>query len=257
MKVNHNWWKEIFDDIYLITDARSVCNNELTRKEVDFVELYLNPGKDDNILDLCGGEGRHSLEMAARGYCKLTVLDFSGFLIKRGKERAKEKGYNISFMLGDARHIGLKTDQFHYVILMANSFGYCFNNNDNLKIINETYRLIKPEGEMLLDICDPDYAYKNFNPFSQHDANNDISVFRKRTLDNNKIITKENVVSKSKGFIREEIYCETIFSEDEIKNIVTNAGFKSVEIKRNYSSHTESNDYGFMTSRMIVKCKKC
>ncbi len=36
-RVDENWWRHIFDDIYLLTDARSVCNEELTRQEVDFL----------------------------------------------------------------------------------------------------------------------------------------------------------------------------------------------------------------------------
>lgn len=256
IKVNPDWWKDLFDDIYLITDARSVCNEELTRKEVDFVEVYLKPGKNDNILDFCGGEGRHSLEMAERGYKKLTVLDYSRFLVTRGKNNAQNKGFNIRFMLGDARQAGLKGNQFHYVVLMANSFGYCFNDEDNLKVLQETHRLIKPKGEILLDVCDPDYVTNNFKPYSQHEANQDIVVLRERILNTNKIMTKESVTSKTNGLIREATYCETIFSEKEIKYMFAKVGFKAIEVKRNFTSHTKEGDYGFMTSRMVVKGKK-
>lgn len=37
VKINPDWWKTIFDEIYLITDVRSVCDEELTSREVDFV----------------------------------------------------------------------------------------------------------------------------------------------------------------------------------------------------------------------------
>ena len=35
--VNPDWWKRIFDDIYLLTDARSVCDDHLTYREVDLI----------------------------------------------------------------------------------------------------------------------------------------------------------------------------------------------------------------------------
>lgn len=38
---NPDWWKTIFDEIYLITDARTVCDDELTCREVDFLEEVL------------------------------------------------------------------------------------------------------------------------------------------------------------------------------------------------------------------------
>ena len=56
--VDPNWWKRLFDEIYLITDARSVCDDALTLREVDFLERVLNLEKSWPILDLCGGQGR-------------------------------------------------------------------------------------------------------------------------------------------------------------------------------------------------------
>jgi D-alanine-D-alanine ligase len=63
-EVPPDWWKSLFDEIYLLTDARTVADRDLTRREVDMVcsLLPLQPG--DRILDLCGGQGRHSLELA-------------------------------------------------------------------------------------------------------------------------------------------------------------------------------------------------
>ena len=35
--VDPDWWKTLFDDVYLLTDARSVCDLALTRREVDLI----------------------------------------------------------------------------------------------------------------------------------------------------------------------------------------------------------------------------
>ena len=32
------WWKTIFDEVYLTTDARSVLDEVITGQEVDFIE---------------------------------------------------------------------------------------------------------------------------------------------------------------------------------------------------------------------------
>ena len=39
IEVDPDWWKTLFDEVYLITDARSVCDSELTRREVDVFDL--------------------------------------------------------------------------------------------------------------------------------------------------------------------------------------------------------------------------
>ena len=37
IKADPEWWKTMFDEVYLLTDARSVCNEEITRREVDLI----------------------------------------------------------------------------------------------------------------------------------------------------------------------------------------------------------------------------
>jgi len=103
IQVDQNWWKDLFDEIYLLTDARSVCNEELTRQEVDFLENFILSDKCASILDLCGGQGRHSLELSRRGFINVTVLDYSRYLINLGKKNAKQEGLNTTFIHGDAR----------------------------------------------------------------------------------------------------------------------------------------------------------
>ena len=75
IEVNPDWWKTLFDDVYLRTDARSVCDADLTRREVDVFCELVPIRKEDRILDLCGGHGRHSLELCRRGYRRCTVFD--------------------------------------------------------------------------------------------------------------------------------------------------------------------------------------
>ena len=57
--VSPNWWKSLFDELYLLTDARTIADDELTRREVDVLCELLPLKYDDRILDLCGGQGRH------------------------------------------------------------------------------------------------------------------------------------------------------------------------------------------------------
>ncbi|MCK5880098.1 MAG: class I SAM-dependent methyltransferase, partial [Holophagae bacterium] len=102
-KLNPDWWKTLFDETYMITDARSVCDDELTRREVDFLEGVFNIERSRPILDLCGGHGRHSLELSRRGFKDVTVLDYSEVLINAGKEKAREEGLSTLFVRGDAR----------------------------------------------------------------------------------------------------------------------------------------------------------
>ena len=51
--VDPEWWKYIFDEIYLLTDARSICNKEITRAEADLMEQPLKQfAMDGDVLRL-------------------------------------------------------------------------------------------------------------------------------------------------------------------------------------------------------------
>jgi D-alanine-D-alanine ligase len=246
------WWQTLFDEVYLVTDARSVCNEDLTRREVDFLEAHLKIGKKDSILDLCGGHGRHSLELARRGYGSATVLDYSGYLVRLGKTRAAEQGLPVRFVRGDARRAGLAGGRFGFVLIMANSFGYFPDDEDNLEILREARRLCRPGGVLLLDLMDSSYVVEHFRPFSKHEANEDVTVRREREMDGNLIRVRETVVCRKRGLIREGGYCERLFREEEIVGLLRQAGFDRIDLRTDFSSHEGPGDYGFMTRRVIV-----
>lgn len=256
MKVNKDWWKRFFNEIYLITDARSVLNPALTRQEVRLIEGTLQLNKADEVLDLCGGCGRHSLELARRGHRNLTVLDFSDYLIRLGRKMARQAGLKVKFLRRDARYSGLKNESFSAVMVMANSFGYFPDEKENLRILQEIHRLLKAGGRMLLDLTDADYARKNLKPFSWHRANKDVLVLRHRQLQGDIVKAREMVISKHRGLLRDGFYCERLYNNDKIARLLKRAGFKSLSIQNNLSLHKARKDFGLLTKRMLVAAVK-
>jgi len=59
--VKADWWKEIFNAYYLKTDGDVVEDMTTTKKEVEIFLDILKPKKENAILDLCCGQGRHTL----------------------------------------------------------------------------------------------------------------------------------------------------------------------------------------------------
>lgn len=75
-----------------------------TIQEVDFLErrLRLEPGM--RVADLGCGCGRHSIELARRGY-KVTALDISPVLVEETRRRAESAGVEIVFHVADMGRI--------------------------------------------------------------------------------------------------------------------------------------------------------
>ena len=254
--VNPEWWKMLFDEVYMITDARSVCDEELTCREVDFIQSTLKLEKSSPILDLCGGHGRHSLEFSRRGFTDVTVLDYSHYLVNLGKETAHREGLGTVFMKGDARETGLPDQSYQAIIVMASSFGYFVEQKEDAKILHEAFRLLMPGGSLLLDLPNRDYVLEHLSPQSWHEADEDIVVCRQRTAENDTIFSREVVISKSRGLIRDAGYCTRLYSPERITECLKSAGFSFLTVQRDFASHTENGDYGCMTHRMVVTAQR-
>lgn len=256
IKVINNWWKDFFNDIYLITDARSVCDPELTSCEVDLLVRILRLKQTDRIIDICGGQGRHSIELARRGYKNLTVLDFSKYLLSIGKKNAEKEGLDIKFVCSDARYNGLKNGLYTVAFIMANSFGYFPSHRENMKILKEAYRLLCNRGRLLLDIANVEYVNKELHKKSWHEANDDILVCREKELKGGLIRAREVVISKSKGLLRDGYYCERLYTRAQIVRYLREAGFGKIAVRENVCLHKNKKDYGLLSSRMFVKASK-
>jgi D-alanine-D-alanine ligase len=254
--VQPDWWKTLFDEIYLKTDARSVCDEELTRREVEVVcdLLSLEPG--NRILDLCGGQGRHSLFLWERSDADCTVVDFSSHLVKLGQKTARERGCPVRFIQGDARDTGLPDSIFDHVIIMGNSLGYLPEPDDDVRILKEAYRLMKPGSNLLVDITDGEKVRMEMTSNAWHRVDEDLVVCRQRELDNGVIKAREMVLSCSKGLVRDQSYAIRLFTPDELEGLMVNAGFVEVCLHRNFRPHDRYGDYGFMNRRILTTAKK-
>ena len=248
-----DWWQRIFDEVYLATDARSIANAEVTRVEVDLIEDTLNPGTKDFVLDLCGGQGRHALELARRGYRNIFVIDYSLPLLVFGSREANKNHLSgISFIRCDARYLCVADSAFDHVVIMGNSFGYFRDNLENKKILSEVLRILKPEGRILIDLINKDYVIASFRPQSWHEATDDLIVCRDRTLVNDGVIVREVVLSKKRGLVRDITYFTRLYEKEEIHSILKNIGFREVSFVDEFKPHKTKGDYGMLSNRVVV-----
>ncbi|HSQ54001.1 MAG TPA: class I SAM-dependent methyltransferase [Candidatus Bathyarchaeia archaeon] len=255
-EVDPDWWKDLFDEVYLTTDARSVCDDEVTRKEIDLLQELIPLSPDQEILDLCGGHGRHSRELALRGFGKCTVFDFSQFLIDRGREAANEAGVAIRFLQGDARKTGLPQERFDHVLVLGNSLGYIASPDGDRDILSEAMRLMKSGGRLLLDIVNGGVLKSGFQPAAWHEIGEEIVVCRRRSLEGDIVYTRELVVSKKSGLVKDRTYLLRIYDPDSMRLLLSKLGFSGINVIRDFSPFRKTGDFGFMNFRMIVTATK-
>ena len=256
LEVDQDWWKTLFDDVYLITDARSVCDESITRREINIISDLIPLRTEDKILDLCGGHGRHSIELCSRGYSDCTMVDYSESLIDFAKKEAAQKCFAIDMIRSDARFTGLSEEKFDHVLILGNSLGYIQLPEADYHILEETYRLLRPGGWLLVDVTDGAVIKDSFIDRSWHEIGDNTVVCRYRELRDDTLAAREMVLDKKKGLIRDRTYAVRLYDRGRLAHLIQSAGFNHIRIHTDFSLHIEEGDYGFMNSRMIATAQK-
>jgi D-alanine-D-alanine ligase len=253
--VDPEWWRQIFNATYLKTDGDVVDDPQLTSKEVDVFCGILNMTSADKILDLCCGQGRVSLELARRGFSNVEGVDRSHYLIQRGKTQAKKEGLSIKFREGDARKLRYSSDTFDVVMILGNSFGYFETVEDDMRVVKEVFRVLKPWGKVLIDVTDGEYLKRKFQPRSWEWIDKKFFVCRERSLslDKQRLISREVVTHVEKGVVADQFYAERLYTKKSISELLEKAGFADVTVHGQIASDsTRNQDLGMMERRIIV-----
>jgi D-alanine-D-alanine ligase len=253
--VPREWWKGLFNETYLQTDGDVVENDENTRQDIDLVLSTVPLVPSHRILDLCCGQGRHSLELCRRGFLDVTGFDQSAYLIQIARNRARSGGLDVPFHEGDARDLPLASSSCDAVLVMGNSFGYLEDEAGNLGILEEIRRILKPSGILLLDLTDGGWIRENFERRSWEWIDRTRFACRERELSANgkRLVCREIVVDIRRGVTAENFYAERLYAETEIAELLGGLGFHTPIRSRSVTSgSTRNQDLGLMSHRMLV-----
>jgi len=253
--VNADWWRRIFNSLYLKTDADVVDDPSITRTEVDLFTNILQVDQGSIILDLCCGQGRHVLEFASRGFKNIEGLDRSHYLINRARIQAKKEGLSIKFREGDARKLPYAPDTFDALMILGNSFGYFESLLDDSRVLKEAFRVLKPSGRLLIDVADGAFLRQNYQPRSWEWIDNRHFVCRERSLssDGGKMISREVISHVNKGVIADQFYSERLYSTESLVELLKSAGINNVKFHGTLLPDSQRNqDLGMMTQRIIL-----
>jgi D-alanine-D-alanine ligase len=249
------WWRKLFNALYVKTDGDVVENLENTRREVDFITASAKIQPHSHILDLCCGQGRHCMELARRGYKHVMGLDRSRYLVRLAKKRAQSEGLQVLFKEGDARNPRLPENSMDCVAIMGNSFGYFSNKQDDERVLTAVGKILRPSGQVVLDITDGGHMHENFEKRSWEWIDDHHFVCRERSIsqDGERLISREVIVHDEMGVIADQFYAERLYTRDSISKLMEMTGFRNVR----HHGHTEAlsdrdQDLGMMARRILL-----
>jgi D-alanine-D-alanine ligase len=253
-----DWWRTLFNALYLETDGDVFENDRNTAEEIDLLIRSAGLRPDDRILDLCCGQGRHALELARRGFRCVTGLDCSRYLIRLARKRARQYGLTVSFREGDARDFHFEGGEFDCACILGNSFGYFERPEDDLAVLEAARRALTPAGRLVMDLMDGEWMRGHFEPRSWEWIGPNRFVCRERSLaeDRERLISREVVVDAERGVIADQFYAERLYPQERLEALLVRAGFCNLCFHQLAAPDSPRNqDLGMTARRLFVACE--
>ncbi|MCF8235492.1 MAG: class I SAM-dependent methyltransferase [Bacteroidales bacterium] len=141
------WYKEMFANYARSYDKEIFVKG--TVQECDFIEQEINHDKSKKILDIGCGTGRHSIELAGRGY-QLTGIDLSNAQIEHAREKAQKTGVEIDFRIDDATSFKLSKKFDLALIICEGAFSLLETDELNYKVLENAYIHLNNGGKIIL-----------------------------------------------------------------------------------------------------------
>jgi ubiquinone/menaquinone biosynthesis C-methylase UbiE len=153
MMTDKKTWERFFDDHAPEYEENVFTKNTIS--EVDFLlaELSVKPG--DSILDVGCGTGRHSIELARRGY-SVTGIDLSSEMLARAAAAADASGVTVDWVHSDAAQFSLPNKFDAAICLCEGAFGLLGQSDDPIEqplaILRNISRSLKPQAKSLFTV---------------------------------------------------------------------------------------------------------
>lgn len=164
--VQANDWKTFFDrHAPKYMDEPFV---KATVAEVDFLIEHLRLNRDQRILDMGCGTGRHALELARRGY-RVTGVDLSDGMLAQARAAAAAEGLTtVTFQQADATRYSTDQPFDRVYCVCEGSLGLIGTGSNpqehDLSVIRNLYNALKPGGRMLITALNAMRHIRLFQP---------------------------------------------------------------------------------------------
>src|SRR5688500_9996784 len=179
------------------------------------------------VLDLCCGVGRHSIELARRGFCVTGVDRFEPFL-DRARSAAADAGVNVEWVRDDMRSFR-RPGGFAGAVSLFTSFGYFHDDEQELGVLRNLFDSLKPGGTALIDVMGKEVLARVFRPSSvtrRHLADGEAVMLDEARVGNDwhHIASTWTYLWPDGGREQFELKCRC-YSAVELKGLLREAGF--------------------------------
>ena len=217
--------------------------------QIDQVIARLDLREGAQILDMCCGPGRHSLELARRGY-KVTAVDRTTSYLDRARKQADSEGLEIEFILEDMRDFRRQA-VFDAAINLYTSFGYFEDPVQNLKVLSNLYASLKEGGRLIMDTMGKEVLARIFITRDWREQDGKFFLQEHNVVKDWRWVENRWIVIDDDGPHEFKI-SHWVYSAAELMEMLKKVGFREVQIFGNL----EGASYDQAARRLVAVARK-
>jgi SAM-dependent methyltransferase len=143
-----DWWQDFFRGGPWSAIQSGGYAAERTSAECDLIQRALELAPGARVLDIPCGIGRHSVELARRGF-RMTGVDFGEEFVAKARAAANDARVSVEFLVGDMREFTTE-EPFDAALCYFGSFGY-FSESDDERFARAVASSLRAGGRFVID----------------------------------------------------------------------------------------------------------
>jgi 2-polyprenyl-3-methyl-5-hydroxy-6-metoxy-1,4-benzoquinol methylase len=237
-----------FDQVFEVDDYmyfyQELLTPERTDQEVDFLKRELELDRPMEILDMACGFGRHANRLAALGHI-VSGVDLAPGFLEIARKEALSLGVAVNYRQGDMRELN-DLARYDRVLLLFTAFGY-FEDHENIRVLRNIARALKPGGWLIFDIRNRDSLFKDFMPYIVTEKDGNLLIDRQSFDSHTGFLYNRRIVIRN-GVRRDKPFFVRMYNLNEIQALLAEAGLKIVKMYGGWDSSPISSE----SRRMII-----
>jgi SAM-dependent methyltransferase len=226
--MSNNDWHQ--DDTFWQTMASQMFSEdrwESAAEEVELIIAMLDLHPQAKVLDMGCGPGRHSLELARRGF-SVTGVDRTILYLDQANQKAKQEGLKVEFVQGDMRSFH-RDNEFDVALSLFTSFGYFEDPQENMRVLQNLLRSLKGGGKLVMEMMGKEILARVFRQRDWQEVNGTIHL-EEREIMSDWSRMRNRWIKIEDGQRNEFIITHWIYSAAELKSMLEASGFQAVNL---------------------------
>lgn len=220
------------------------------KEATDFINRlidYLKPAPNSLMLDIACGKGRHSVQLASKGF-DVTGIDLSEDSIRKAKKKEND---HLHFCIHDMR-LPAWINYFDYAFNFFTSFGYFRTTREHDNSIRTIAESLKPNGIFVIDYLNVHYAEDHLVHQSEVEIGH-VNFFITKWFDETHFY-KKIIVEDEK--LKEPLEFQEKVAKFSLGDFTDMLAYHQMQIQQVFGDYN-FNDYHVRKSpRMIIIAKK-